>query len=323
MSPQVTLNEPQSQQKAMRFGIYLPSVGWDELPTPSELVDYAVTAERLGFDSVWVEDRLLHPRLGILEALTTLNFVASRTERIRLGTCVLLVNLRNPLSLAKSLATLDYLSGGRVTVGASLGGSPIEYEVAGTQMKTRVTRFEETLKALRGFWGQGSFEGVSRFIQPTDISMEPRPVQQRIPLWIGGKADTIFKRVAVLGDGWLASSSSSAEDFTRGWAKVQEHATAVGRDLNTITPAKFIYIHIDDNTDKALAVLSERLPRYYPSSYDAPRYTLHGPPARCVEQARKLVNAGVRTMIFSTVTHDHTQLERLAHEVLPELQTIK
>ena len=71
------------------------------------------------------------------------------------------------------------------------------------------------------------------------------------------------------------------------------------------------------------AVLSERLPRYYPSSYDAPRYTLHGPPARCVEQARKLVNAGVRTLIFSTVTHDHTQLERIAHEVLPELATIK
>ena len=95
------------------------------------------------------------------------------------------------------------------------------------------------------------------------------------------------------------------------------------RDLNSLMPAKFSYIHIDENTDKALAVLSERLPRYYPSAYDAPRYTLHGPPSRCIEQARKLVNAGVRTMIFSTVTRDHTQLERLAREVLPELAKIK
>ena len=323
MSPQVTQKDGQSQQNAMRFGIYLPSVGWDELPTPTELIDYSMTAERLGFDSVWVEDRLLHPRLGILEALTTLNFVASRTERIRLGTCVLLVNLRNPLSLAKSLATLDYLCGGRVILGTSLGGNPTEYEVSGTSMKTRVARFEETLKAMRALWGQGSFEGVSRLIKPTDMPMYPRPVQPRIPIWIGGKADPVLRRVARLADGWLASSSSTAEDFARGWAKIKEHCVANGRDLNNISPAKFIYIHIDDDRDKALAVLSERLPRYYLSGYDAPRYTLHGPPARCVEQARKLVNAGVRTMIFSTVTHDHTQLERLAHEVLPELTTIK
>ncbi len=117
--------------------------------------------------------------------------------------------------------------------------------------------------------------------------------------------------------------TSTADDFARGWAKVREHAMAAGRELNSLIPAKFTYIHIDENTDKALAVLSERLPRYSPSSYDALRYTLHGPPGRCVEQARKIVNAGVRTMIFSTVTHDHTQLERLAHEVLPELATIK
>ncbi len=322
MSPQV-LHDPQSQDKTPRFGVYLPSVGWDTLPEPSELIDYATAAEKLGFDSVWVEDRLLHPRLGVLEALTTLNFVAARTERIRLGTCVLLVNLRNPLSLAKSLSTLDYLSGGRVVLGTSLGGSPTEYQVSGTSMKTRVTRFEETLTALRAFWGQGSFEGVSRLIQPTDVPMEPRPVQQRIPFWIGGKADPVLRRVAVLGDGWLASSTSTAEDVSRGWAKIKEHCITTGRDPNSLMAAKFTYIHIDENTDKALAVLSDRLPRYYPSSYDAPRYTLHGPPALCVAQAKKLVDAGVRNLIFSTVTHDHRQLERLAHEVLPELKTIK
>ncbi|NIO08365.1 MAG: LLM class flavin-dependent oxidoreductase, partial [Deltaproteobacteria bacterium] len=73
-----------------------------------------------------------------------------------------LVNLRNPLSLAKSIATLDYLSGGRVVLGTSLGGNPTEYESSGTSMKTRVTRFEETVKAIRAYWGQGSFDGVFR-----------------------------------------------------------------------------------------------------------------------------------------------------------------
>ena len=308
-------------EDTLRFGVYLPNVGWESLPGPSQLVDYAVAAEQLGFDSVWVEDRLLHPRLGILEALTTLTFVASRTERIRLGTCILLVNLRNPLALAKSLSTLDYLSGGRVVVGASLGGNPDEYRAAGYPMKTRVTRFNETLRAMRALWGQGSFDQKSRFFQPTDLPMEPRSVQKRIPVWIGGKVEPVFHRVAALGDGWLASSTTDGEGFARGWDKVREQALAAGRDPKGLVPAKFSYIHIEDSTEKALAVLSERLPRYYSTPYDVARLTLHGPPARCVEQAKKLLEAGVRTLIFSTVTNDRTQLERLSQEVLPHLST--
>jgi alkanesulfonate monooxygenase SsuD/methylene tetrahydromethanopterin reductase-like flavin-dependent oxidoreductase (luciferase family) len=149
--------------------------------------------------------------------------------------------------------------------------------------------------------------------------MDPSPVQRRIPVWIGGKAEPVFNRVATLGDGWLASSTTGAEDFARGWAKIQEHAVSAGRDLQVLMPAKFSYIHIEDSTEKALAVLTERLPKYYAFPYDVARFTLYGPPARCVEQAQKLLDAGVQTLIFSTVTHDRTQLERLAQEVLPQL----
>ncbi|MGH7772554.1 MAG: LLM class flavin-dependent oxidoreductase [Candidatus Binatia bacterium] len=308
------------ESRSIRFGISLPNVGWERLPSPSQLADYAMAAEQMGFDSVWVEDRLLHPRLGILEALTTLTYVASRTDRIRLGTCILLVNLRNPLQLAKTLSTLDYLSGGRVVVGASLGGNPQEYDAAGVTMRTRITRFVETLKAMRAFWGQGSFHGVSRFFQPTDLPMEPRPSQRAIPIWIGGKAEPVFHRVATLGDGWLASSTTSAEEFARGWAKIQEQAMAIGRDPDTIEPAKFCYVHIEETTEKALAVLQETLPRYYTFPYDAARLALYGPPPRCAEQAQKLLEAGVRTLIFSCVTHDRIQMERLARQVLPDLR---
>lgn len=303
-----------------RFGIYLPNVGWEALPRPSELVDYAVAAEQLGFGSVWVEDRFLHARLAILEALTTLTFVASRTERIRLGTCILLVNLRNPLLLAKTLSTLEYLSRGRVVVGASLGGSPEEYQAAGVPMNTRVTRFIETLRLMRAFWAQGGFDRTFQVFQPTDLPMEPRPLQPRIPVWIGGRAEAVFQRVAVLGDGWLASSTTGAEEFAGGWAKIREHALAAGRDLDGLEPAKFSYIHIDDSVEKALAILQERLARYYTFPYDAARLALYGPPARCIEQARKLLQAGVRTLIFSTVTADRAQLVRLSQQVLPELE---
>ena len=315
----MTQSEPH-ESPLIRFGIYLPNVGWERLPTPSELVEFAIAAEQLGFDSVWVEDRFLHGKLGILEALSTLTFVAARTEKIRLGTCILLVNLRNPLEAAKMLSTLDYLSGGRVIVGASLGGSPEEYSSAGITMKTRVSRFAETLKTMRAFWGQGSFPGASRHFQPVDVAMEPKPVQSAIPVWIGGKAEPVFKRVATLGDGWLASSTTSAEEFARGWAKIREHAAAAGKDPDTLVPAKFSYIHVEDTNEKALEVLKERLPRYYAFPYDAARLSLYGPPSRCVEQAQVLLKAGVRTMIFSSVTHDRSQIERLAREVLVALR---
>lgn len=267
-----------------------------------------------------MEDRFLHRKLGILEALSTLTFVASRTEKIRLGTCILLVNLRNPLMLAKMLSTLDYLSGGRVIVGASLGGSPEEYDAAGVPMKTRVSRFVETLQAMRAFWGQGTFQAESRFFKPALLSMEPKPVQTRIPVWIGGKAEPVFRRVANLGDGWLASSTTSVEEFARGWAKIQEHATAAGKNSETLTPAKFCYIHIGGIVEKALNTLRERLSRYYAFPYDAARLALFGPPSRCLEQAQALLNAGVRTLIFATVTHDRSQLERLGQEVLLPLR---
>ena len=301
------------------FGIYLPNVGWETLPKPFELADYASAAEQLGFDSVWVEDRLIHPRVGILDALTTLTFVASRTERIKLGTSILLINLRNPLVLAKAISTLDYLSNGRLVLGVSLGGRPGEYQAAGVPMKTRVTRFLETLKVMRAFWGQGSVGDAYRFFQPTEVDMGPRPVQRPLPIWIGGRSEAVYQRVATLGDGWLASSTS-ADEFALGWAKITDQVVASGRDLNSITPAKFCYVHVDDSTEKALTILDERLPKYYDFPYDVARLALYGPPARVVQQAGNLFEAGVRTLILATVTHDIAQLERLAQEVLPHLK---
>jgi len=303
-----------------RFGVYLPNVEWDYLPGPEALVDYAVAAEELGFHSVWVEDRLLHSRVGILEALTTLTYVAGRTQRIQLGTSVLLVNLRNPLILAKTLSTLDYLSDGRVICGASLGGRPEEYQTAGVAMDRRVTRFLETLRALRALWGQGSWEGVSREFQPTDLEMLPKPVQPRIPLWIGGRAEAVYQRVATLGDGWLASSTMTSEEFALSWANIKLRATEAGRDIGELTPAKFCYVHVDESSGRALDTLKAALPKYYDFPYDPTDLCLYGPPSRCAEGAQAILDAGVETLIFATVTSDISQLERLASEVIPVLR---
>jgi probable F420-dependent oxidoreductase len=302
-----------------QFGIYLPNVGWGGLPTPSELAGFAVAAEESGFDSVWVEDRLLHAQLGILDALSTLTYVAARTQRVRLGTSVLLINLRNPLVLAKAIATLDYLSSGRVTIGASLGGRPDEYPAAGVVQERRVTRYVETVKAMRAYWGQGPVEGVAKQFRLENVEMAPRPVQERIPILVGGRAPAALERAATLGDGWLASSTTTPEGFATGWATVLGHAAAQGRDPSALTPAKFVYVHLDDDEGRAQAVLAERLPRYYDFPYDV-RLTLHGSPGRVVDGARALLDAGVGTLIFATVAGDRAQLDRLAKDVLPALR---
>ncbi|MEE8518509.1 MAG: LLM class flavin-dependent oxidoreductase [Dehalococcoidia bacterium] len=296
-----------------QFGIYLPNVGWEGVPSPEELAAYAVDAEQGGFDSVWVEDRLLHDDVEMLEAVATLTFVAAHTTRVKLGTSVLLVNLRNPLALAKSLSTLDYLSGGRLIVGASLGGRPNEYEAAGVPMRTRVSRLASSVRFMRTVWGEEESEPISG-------SMMPRPVQRRIPIWLGGRVEAALERVATFGDGWLASSTTTAEAFRNGWATIVERATAAGRDPEELMPAKFCYIHVDDSKERALSLLETMLPRYYGGPYDAAKLAIYGSPGRCVEQARELLDAGVRSLIFATVTSDRGQLARLAEDVLPALR---
>ncbi|MCI0888635.1 MAG: LLM class flavin-dependent oxidoreductase [Chloroflexi bacterium] len=301
-----------------QFGIYLPNVGWEAAPSPAELAAYAVEAEAGGFDSVWVEDRLLHGELEMLEALTTLTFVAAHTTRVKLGTSVLLVNLRNPLSLAKSLSTLDYLSGGRLVIGASLGGHPPEYDAAGVPMRTRVSRFTDTVRFMRAAWGEEQPGVIPDSAE--GLPMLPRPAQAHIPIWFGGRVEAALVRAGTFADGWLASSTTTAEAFRSGWARVRAHATAAGRDPEQLTPAKFCYIHVDDSTERALARLEATLPKYYGRPYDAASFSIYGPPDRCVEQALELLDAGIRTLIFATVTPDRAQLARVAQDVLPGLR---
>ena len=314
----VEMHNPKTRPP-LSFGIYLPNVGWDAIPSARQMMAYAVDAEAAGFDSVWVEDRLLHPDIDILEAVTTLSFVASCTSRVQLGTSVLLLNLRNPIPLAKSLSTLNHLSDGRLVVGASLGGHPQEYETSGISTRTRVSRFLNTVDLLRSFWGQRTY-GTVDIPSVVAGSMTPRPGESPIPILIGGRVDAALRRAAMIGDGWLASSTTTAEVFRRSWETIVGHTVDFGRDPATLIPAKFCYIDVDDSEERALSRLESRLPRYYGRPYDVESLALYGPPAKCVDGAMRLLEAGVRTLIFATVTSDHAQLHKIAEEILPVLR---
>ncbi|MEW6178896.1 MAG: TIGR03619 family F420-dependent LLM class oxidoreductase [Chloroflexota bacterium] len=192
----------------MKFGVVLPTYGKDA--TRLSILDTALAAEELGFDSIWVTDHLALPqadaeRFGhIFEALTTLSYLAASTRRIRLGISALVLPQRNPLEVGKELATLDVLSGGRVILAAGIGWSAGEYANLGYDFHNRGKRMDEALKVLRTLWRGGkvvSFNG--NFYRFEKVVLSPPPVQPGgPPIWVAGDSMAALKRAVYYADGW-------------------------------------------------------------------------------------------------------------------------
>ena len=163
--------------------------------------------------------------------MTLLACAAAVTGRIRLGTSVLLFVMRNPALVAKTISTIDYLSGGRVTLGISLGGRDNEYEPMGVDVKRRVGRFTEGLEVMRRLWTESSVTHHGRFFNLDNVNVSPKPVQKPgIPVILGGSAEGGFQRAGELADGWGAGGGGNAGGFGQGWGKGQGYARAGGRD---------------------------------------------------------------------------------------------
>ncbi len=196
----------------MNFGVVLPTFGPDA--SRLAIIDTALAAERLGYDSVWVTDHLALPqadsaRFGrIFEALTTLSYLAASTSRLRLGISTLVLPQRNPVEVAKEIATIDALSGGRVIFTAGIGWSEGEYTNLGQNFKNRARRMDEALKVLRTIWRAGSaasFQGD--FYRFTQAVISPPPVQSGgPPLWVAGNSPAALKRAVYYADGWHPTS---------------------------------------------------------------------------------------------------------------------
>jgi probable F420-dependent oxidoreductase len=212
----------------LRFGLQLPTYGAGA--DPHTIVQTARRAEELGFESVWVNDHVLVPSTlsryaEILEALTTLVWVAAHTERMRLGTSVLILPQRDPILAAKQLATLDVLSGGRVIAGLGAGYVSEEFEFLGAPFEQRGKRIEEQIALLRALWGgERSFDGET--VRFDDALFGPLPPQgAALPIWIGGSSRPAMRRAATLADAWhpahldratLAEKRKELDDLAQG-----------------------------------------------------------------------------------------------------------
>jgi probable F420-dependent oxidoreductase len=305
----------------MPCGIELPQVFFDG-PVDMELIrKFAVRAESLGYDSLWLQERILGNFI-ILEPVTLLSYVAAITTKLRLGTSVILLTLRNPIQLAKACATLDCMSGGRAVLGVGLGGGHLgsHEEVFGYSRAGRVTRFTEAVQIMKLLWSEPrtSFEG--RYWNFKDVSMEPKPMQQpHPPLWFGGHHENALKRAVKYGDGWMGAGSSSSEDFIRESAMIRQFLDQAKRDPATFGCGKRVYLAVDHDKARAEKRIREWFGRRYKNSELGPKVAIWGKSAECTEKIRLLVNAGARHIVFNPMFDEMEHLEICAEEILPQL----
>jgi probable F420-dependent oxidoreductase len=184
--------------------------------------------EQRGFDSLWLSERLTGPAPDPLVALAV---AAGRTRRLKLGTSVLVVPGRNPVVLAKELASLDRLSGGRLLPGVGLGAPvPAEHRAFGVDRRARAGLFDEAVALMRRLWTEDDVHHDGEHFQVDGVTLRPRPLQQPIDVWLGGTAPSELRRTGRLGDGWLPSFTVP-DEVEAGWATItkvaEEHDRAI------------------------------------------------------------------------------------------------
>ncbi|MFQ6028069.1 MAG: LLM class F420-dependent oxidoreductase, partial [Dehalococcoidia bacterium] len=264
------------------FGCSVPSRG--PLASPQALRLLAQRAEDLGFDSVWVSDHIILPRQvdsfypyasdGVAvfrpdepyyEPLSTLNFLAGCTQRLRLGTHVLIIPYRNPVLTAKILATLDTLSEGRVILGVGVGWMKEEFEALGLDtFHDRGAVTNEYLQLFKELWTEENPDFQGEYFQLSGSGFLPKPAQQpHPPIWIGGHTSPALRRAAQLGDGWMPiglrpPAILEPEELSAKIAQLRRYTVRAGRPEEAVTPCFSTNIEFDSNPGPTRRMMSGR-----------------------------------------------------------------
>lgn len=229
--------------------------------------------ERLGFDSLWVSERIGH--LGP-DPLVALAFAAGRSTRLKLGTSVMVLPGRSPATVAKSWASLDRLSGGRTLPAFGLGlRDDKEQQAFGVERKERAARFDEALTLVRRFWTQDEVTHAGEWYRYDGVRVEPKPLQSPLDVWLGGRSDAELARCGRLGDGWLPSFVTP-ELAARGWEVVTGTAAAADREIDPEHFGVLVPYAAAALPDAALDLFRARVPgtepaEVFPIGHDALR----------------------------------------------------
>jgi alkanesulfonate monooxygenase len=308
------------------FGVAMRNfTRYPEMPNAQGLMEYGVRAESLGYESVWAWDHILlgvEPNFPIIESLSILTAIAARTSKIKLGTGILVVPMRNPVILAKQLATLDLISNGRLLVGAAVGWYKREFMAMGVDFHQRGKIMETSLDILTRLWTEDRLTVDFPPYLIKDAVMFPKPVQKpRPPILIGGYVEAVLRRAATKGDGWL-TYYYTAESFATNWARIRSFAEEAGRNPDELQSTNQLPIAVGPRA-KVEGPMREWLQTewdYAAWSESTAESAIMGTVDECVEQLRTHIATGIDRIIFVPYRYQDEQLEIIAKEIIPRLR---
>jgi probable F420-dependent oxidoreductase len=297
----------------MPVGIEIPQVRTTAAPDAAELSDWFRQVEEAGFHSAWaMESQLV--AASALEPFSVLAFAAGQTRTLRLGIAVAVLALHQPVRLARQVATIDRLSSGGVTLGVGVGAPGLPFDAFGISSRERAPRFEEYLHVMRRLWTEPQVDFEGRFVTLRHATLEPKPVQDPLPVWFGAGSPPALKRAARLADGWIGAGSSPSSAFPGQVEQLREHLEAEGRDPDSFPMAKRAYVAIDRPQDEVAA--------WFRAVYGggiAPEVAITGSAEQVVDGLRELHEAGAELLVVAPVGDDRPQLDLIVEHVLPAL----
>ena len=312
----------------VQFGLAIKNfVGPEETPDVDEILRYSERAEALGFESLWAWDHVLlgvKPAFPILDSLSILTAIAMRTSRIKLGTGILVLPLRNPVVAAKVLGSLDQISKGRLVIGAAAGWYAREFNAVGIPFKERGRIFEQNLDILLRLWTEESVTAEVDGMNLREAVLLPKPYQKpHPPILIGGYVERVLRRVARVGNGWL-TYFYTPEGFTKSWTKIQAYAREYGRDPKVLNATNQLAIYVGPPK----AVADGPMRHWLSTEWDVASWSdstlehaIRGTVEECVAQLREHIDAGVHRIILIPYRYDPQQVELIAREVIPRLSS--
>ncbi len=257
------------------------------------------------------------------KSLTLLTAIAARTKKIKLGTGILVLPMRNPVILAKQLGSMDLLSEGRLIMGLASGWYKREFDAVGVPFDKRGKLMDENLDILKRFWTEDMVKGEWMFHKIPAGVMFPKPVQKpHPPLLIGGYVDRVLKRAAVTGDGWL-TYFYRPESFAKSWAKIRDFAKEAGKDPDKLLNASQLPIRIGKSRAAVESEMMEWLGKewdYASWSESTKDSAILGTVDECVAQLKEHLAVGTQKLIFVPYRYEMEQIEIIAREIIPRLK---
>ena len=302
-------------------GIELPQVFFDGPVDIEHVRNFALRAEQLGYDSLWLQERIIGD-VNMLEPVTLLSYVAAITFQLKLGISVILLPLRNPIQLAKAYATLDVMSNGRAVMGVGLGGGHLgsHEDVFGYTREGRVTRFTEAVEVMKLLWTEPKASFHGRFWNFESVSMEPKPIQKpRLPIIFGGHHENALRRAVKHADGWMGAGSSSSGAFIRESGTIRQLLAESTRDAASFHFSKRVYLAVDSDEARGERRIRDWFGKRYKNADLGPKVSIWGSAAKCAEKIQEIVKAGAQRIVFNPMFDEMEHLEICAKEIMPHL----